>query len=60
MKVISDLAKGHKLCSIDKLNLQPTLGHIKESIFNMIMFRVENCFFKVFLNTKFVLLNLLN
>ncbi|MBQ9491554.1 MAG: RsmD family RNA methyltransferase [Firmicutes bacterium] len=60
MKVISKLAKGHKLYPIDKLNIRPTLSHIKESIFNMIMFRVENCFFKVFLNTKFILLNLLN
>ncbi|MBQ9491556.1 MAG: 16S rRNA (guanine(966)-N(2))-methyltransferase RsmD [Firmicutes bacterium] len=45
MKVISGLVKGHKLYPIDKLNIRPTLGHIKESIFNMIMFRVENCFF---------------
>ena len=45
MKVISGLAKGHKLFSIDKLSIRPTLGHVKESIFNMIMFRIENCFF---------------
>ncbi|MBQ9491555.1 MAG: RsmD family RNA methyltransferase [Firmicutes bacterium] len=48
LKVISGLAKGHKLCSIDKLNIRPTLSHVKESVFNIIMFRVENCFLKYF------------
>ena len=45
MKVIAGLAKGHKLVQINKLNIRPTLAQVKESIFNMIMSRVEDCFF---------------
>ena len=45
MKVIAGLAKGHKLFSINKLNIRPTLAQVKESIFNIIMLKIKDCFF---------------
>lgn len=45
MHVISGLAKRTKLMPIKKLNIRPTLGHIKEAIFNIIMFDVKDCVF---------------
>ena len=45
LHVISGLAKRTKLLPIKKLNIRPTLGHIKEAIFNIIMFGVKDCVF---------------
>lgn len=42
MRVISGVARGTKLNSIDSINTRPTLDRIKESLFNIIQNRIED------------------
>lgn len=42
MRVISGTARGTKLSSIDSINTRPTLDRVKESLFNIIMERIDD------------------
>ena len=42
MRVISGKAKGKKLSSLEGLKTRPTLDRVKEALFNIIQFDVEN------------------
>lgn len=42
MRVISGKARGKKLISLEGLNTRPTLDRVKEALFNIIQFNVEN------------------
>ena len=42
MRVISGMAKGTKLESIDSLSTRPTLDRVKESLFNIIQPYLQN------------------
>ena len=42
MRVISGIARGTKLDSIDSLDTRPTLDRVKESLFNIIQNKIEN------------------
>ena len=42
MRVISGIARGTKLYSLDGLTTRPTLDRIKESMFNIIQSKIEN------------------
>ena len=42
MRVISGVARGTKLNSIDSLETRPTLDRVKESLFNIIQNRIED------------------
>ena len=41
MRVISGIARGTKLDSIDSINTRPTLDRVKESLFNIIQNKIE-------------------
>lgn len=43
MRVISGVARGTKLNSIESLSTRPTLDRIKESLFNIIQNEIEDC-----------------
>ena len=43
MRVISGIARGTKLYSIDSLATRPTLDRVKESLFNIIRGKIESC-----------------
>lgn len=47
MRVISGKARGKKLKSLEGMNTRPTLDRVKEALFNIIQFDIEN---KVFLD----------
>ena len=42
MRVISGIARGTKLNSIDDINTRPTLDRVKESLFNIIQSKIED------------------
>ncbi len=42
MRVISGKARGKKLVSLEGLNTRPTLDRVKEALFNIIQFDIEN------------------
>ena len=42
MRVISGKAKGKKLSSLEGLNTRPTLDRVKEALFNIIQFDIED------------------
>ncbi len=42
MRVISGMARGTKLSSIDDISTRPTLDRVKESLFNIIQSKIEN------------------
>jgi len=42
MRVISGIAKGTKLNSIDRITTRPTLDRVKESLFNIIQNKIED------------------
>ncbi len=42
MRVISGLARGTKLNSIDDISTRPTLDRVKESLFNIINAKIQN------------------
>ena len=42
MRVISGIAKGTKLNSIDSIETRPTLDRVKESLFNIIQNKIKN------------------
>jgi len=42
MRVISGKARGKKLISLEGLNTRPTLDRVKEALFNIIQFDIEN------------------
>ncbi len=43
MRVISGIARGTKLNSIESLSTRPTLDRVKESLFNIIQNKIEDC-----------------
>lgn len=43
MRVISGIARGTKLNSIESLSTRPTLDRVKESLFNIIQNEIEDC-----------------
>ena len=42
MRVISGIAKGTKLNSIESLSTRPTLDRVKESLFNILQNKIED------------------
>ena len=42
MRVISGKARGKKLISLEGINTRPTLDRVKEALFNIIQFKVED------------------
>ena len=45
MRVIGGLARGTKLYTLDGLNTRPTLDRVRESLFNIIQSKIQNCMF---------------
>ena len=45
MRVISGKARGTKLNTLDEKITRPTLDRVKESIFNIIQSKIEDCVF---------------
>ena len=43
MRVISGKAKGKRLSSLEGPNIRPTLDRVKEALFNIIQFDIEDC-----------------
>ena len=43
MRVISGIARGRKLCTLEGEDVRPTTDKVKESVFNIIQFEIENC-----------------
>ena len=42
MRIISGTARGTKLYSLEGMNTRPTLDRVKEALFNMINFRLQD------------------
>ena len=42
MRVISGLARGTKLKTIDEMTTRPTLDRVKESLFNILQNQIKN------------------
>ena len=42
MRVISGNSRGKKLVALEGLNTRPTLDRVKEALFNIIQFNIEN------------------
>ena len=45
MRIISGKARGTKLYTVDGENTRPTLDRVKESLFNMIQSKINDCIF---------------
>jgi len=45
MRIISGKAKGTKLYTLEGLNTRPTLDRVRESLFNMLQYKLKDCIF---------------
>ena len=45
MRIIGGIAKGTKLYTLEGENTRPTLDRVRESIFNILQFKIQECVF---------------